>query len=270
LKTYYELLGIAPNAPTDEIKRAFRKEIARYHPDKVQHLGDEFQEIAAVRAAELTEAYRVLMDEVARRKYDDGLAEGTPAPRTQPSGERSTSAPSTPAASAQPWTEPEDRPDSRVTHARATTSDFVRKAALGRLREAVAAVAGSAEASPSRGLDAVFALKPKAGLFRKAEPAVRLLVKFVATVDAPAIEAAWPLALQAGDQGETVCLMMLGEGQLAPARELSVAVAEQRRRARKTGPVLIPVDIRVWEALFPPEVPASVRAIVQRLKEGKL
>ena len=33
-----------------------RREIARYHPDKVQHLGPEFQEIAATRAAELTEA----------------------------------------------------------------------------------------------------------------------------------------------------------------------------------------------------------------------
>lgn len=47
MKTYYELLDVAPQASSDEIKRAFRREIARYHPDKVQHLGPEFQEIAA-------------------------------------------------------------------------------------------------------------------------------------------------------------------------------------------------------------------------------
>ena len=35
------------DAPADEIKKAFRREIARYHPDKVQHLGQEFQEMAA-------------------------------------------------------------------------------------------------------------------------------------------------------------------------------------------------------------------------------
>jgi DnaJ-class molecular chaperone len=74
LKTHYELLGVASDAPAEEIKRAFRREIARYHPDKVQHLGAEFQEIAATRAAELTEAYRVLMDDGQREKYDAALA----------------------------------------------------------------------------------------------------------------------------------------------------------------------------------------------------
>jgi DnaJ-class molecular chaperone len=55
--TYYDLLQVGPAAPADEIKRAFRREIAKYHPDKVQHLGTEFQEIAATKAAELTQAY---------------------------------------------------------------------------------------------------------------------------------------------------------------------------------------------------------------------
>ena len=50
LKNYYQLLEIAPAAPADEVKRAFRLQIARYHPDKVQHLGAEFQAMAAGRA----------------------------------------------------------------------------------------------------------------------------------------------------------------------------------------------------------------------------
>jgi hypothetical protein len=56
---------------------------------------------------------------------------------------------------------------------------------------------------------------------------------------------------------------------LAPARDLAAAVAEQRRKTRKSAPVLVPVDVRDWEALFPPEAPAAVRAILQRLRDGK-
>ena len=47
-KTYFELLSLPTTATLDEIRRSFRREIAKYHPDKVQHLGEEFQEIAAV------------------------------------------------------------------------------------------------------------------------------------------------------------------------------------------------------------------------------
>mgnify|MGYP003349405467 CR=1 FL=1 len=53
MKTHYELLAVEPTADADTIKKAFRREIARYHPDKVIHLGAEFQEMAATRAAEL-------------------------------------------------------------------------------------------------------------------------------------------------------------------------------------------------------------------------
>src|SRR2546430_10792065 len=74
LKNYYELLEIVSTASSDEVKRAFRAQIAKYHPDKVQHLGKEFQEMAAGRAAELTEAYRVLSNETERGDYDRILA----------------------------------------------------------------------------------------------------------------------------------------------------------------------------------------------------
>src|SRR5436309_4088428 len=70
LKDYYALLEIAPTSSADEVKRAFRQQIAMYHPDKVQHLGKEFQAMAAERAAALTEAYRVLSHEGRRADYD--------------------------------------------------------------------------------------------------------------------------------------------------------------------------------------------------------
>src|SRR3954447_20075101 len=80
------MLDVAPAASVDEIKRAFRREIAKYHPDKVQHLGKEFQEIAAIKAAELTQAYKSLSDETLRAEYDGLLATGeTPADAHRPS-----------------------------------------------------------------------------------------------------------------------------------------------------------------------------------------
>ena len=80
LKNYYELLEVEPAASQDEIKRAFRHQIARYHPDKVQHLGKEFQEMAADRAAELTEAYRILSDANLREQYNQSRGQASPAP----------------------------------------------------------------------------------------------------------------------------------------------------------------------------------------------
>ena len=67
------MLSLRADAPADEIKKAFRREIARYHPDKVQHLGQEFQEMASGIAADLTEAYRILMDPAMRAKYNEDL-----------------------------------------------------------------------------------------------------------------------------------------------------------------------------------------------------
>lgn len=44
---YYELLGVERNATPQEIKRAFRKKAAKYHPDKNKSSGAEkmFKEI---------------------------------------------------------------------------------------------------------------------------------------------------------------------------------------------------------------------------------
>src|SRR5262245_42653128 len=93
MKTYYELLELTSEASLDDIKRSFRREIAKYHPDKVQHLGEEFQEIAAVKAAELTQAYKTLSDETLRADYDESLRTGGNADAARhPSGAAATAA----------------------------------------------------------------------------------------------------------------------------------------------------------------------------------
>jgi len=56
----YETLGLARGASADEIKHAYRELANKYHPDKVSHLGKEFQEIAHRRFKEIQAAYDAL------------------------------------------------------------------------------------------------------------------------------------------------------------------------------------------------------------------
>ena len=59
-KDPYTVLDIDQNASPQEIKTAYRKLANKYHPDKVQHLGEEFRKLAERRFKEIEEAYRVL------------------------------------------------------------------------------------------------------------------------------------------------------------------------------------------------------------------
>jgi len=54
---YYATLGLEKGASMDEIKKAYRKLSMKYHPDKVRHLGDEFQKIAETKMKEINGAY---------------------------------------------------------------------------------------------------------------------------------------------------------------------------------------------------------------------
>ena len=58
----YEVLGVARGASIDEIKNAYRKLANKYHPDKVNYLGDEFKELANKRFKEIQEAYQELVN----------------------------------------------------------------------------------------------------------------------------------------------------------------------------------------------------------------
>ena len=54
----YEVLGVSRESSPEEIKTAYRELAAKYHPDKVQHLGHEFQQLAERRFKEIQDAYR--------------------------------------------------------------------------------------------------------------------------------------------------------------------------------------------------------------------
>lgn len=62
MKDYYTTLGIEKGASKDEVKKAFRKLAAQYHPDK--KTGDE------TKFKEISEAYAVLSDDKKRAEYD--------------------------------------------------------------------------------------------------------------------------------------------------------------------------------------------------------
>ncbi len=59
-KDPYTVLGVGRNASADEIKKAYRRLVNTYHPDKVSHMGEEFKELAEKKFKEIQEAYQQL------------------------------------------------------------------------------------------------------------------------------------------------------------------------------------------------------------------
>lgn len=54
---WYDILEVKLNASSDQIRTAYRKKIALYHPDKVASLGPEFSVIAERMTKQINEAY---------------------------------------------------------------------------------------------------------------------------------------------------------------------------------------------------------------------
>lgn len=61
----YETLGVNKSATQDEIKKAYRKQAMKYHPDK--NKGDA---TAEKKFKEANSAYQTLSDEGKRQQYD--------------------------------------------------------------------------------------------------------------------------------------------------------------------------------------------------------
>lgn len=75
MKDYYQILGLQKGATREEVKKAFRKLSATFHPDK--KTGDE------AKYKEITEAYATLGDEKKKAEYDTyghSFAGGQPGP----------------------------------------------------------------------------------------------------------------------------------------------------------------------------------------------
>ena len=66
-RDYYDVLGVAKNAPEEDIKKAYRKLAMKYHPDRNQ--GDDAKK-AEEKFKEAKEAYEMLTDPQKRAAYD--------------------------------------------------------------------------------------------------------------------------------------------------------------------------------------------------------
>ena len=256
-KNHYDVLEVAPTAPAEEIKRAFRAQIALYHPDKVHHLGKEFKEMAAGRATALTEAYRVLSNESQRAEYDRTLGA---APHSEAPSSPSSSEPS---PSPSPQAEPQRA--SPFTKERAGADQILRKATLEKIRQALALTGAHYDETQVRGFDIALAPKPK--MFGGGKRP-RILGRFVEPVDAAAVADSWSLAIKwISTTADEICVFLLGSS-VAPQRELSDAIAQQRRRHRTAKLTIIPIDLRSWDAHVPVDVPGVCKDLLTRLKSG--
>ena len=69
VRNYYEMLGVEKNAPSNEIKKAYRNLAIKYHPDR--NLGNK---AAEEKFKDINEAYEVLSDQTRRVQYDQSIS----------------------------------------------------------------------------------------------------------------------------------------------------------------------------------------------------
>jgi DnaJ-domain-containing protein 1 len=62
-RSWWEILNVDKNASPEQIKGAFRKEISKYHPDRVEGLGKELRELADQKAKEVNRAYTLAKEQ---------------------------------------------------------------------------------------------------------------------------------------------------------------------------------------------------------------
>jgi molecular chaperone DnaJ len=67
VENLYAILGVAPNASDEEIKKVYRALAMRYHPDRNQALGAE------ARFKAVTKAYEILSDAAKRAEYNQSV-----------------------------------------------------------------------------------------------------------------------------------------------------------------------------------------------------
>jgi hypothetical protein len=272
VKSHYELIGVDPSADAETIKKAFRRAITQYHPDKVTHLAAEFQELASIRAAALTTAYKILTDADARAEYDEtliGRAAAVVAPTPQPVQ------PAAAADTPEPEQQRSDGPEtSRFDEDRAGKIDIVRRATLQRVYLALGQTVGECDFPTVRGFDLACVPRGKVGtslslsdLLKKPVAPV-VLVRIVSIVDGGTAMEAFGNAVRSRIDitGRAVALLLIGN-QLGPAGELARAIADARKKSPVTQDRIFPVPINThdWSVMFPRNTPDAIRTLVERL-----
>lgn len=273
MKTHYEVLGLDPSADTETIKKAFRREIARYHPDKVVHLGQEFQEMAATRAAELTVAYKTLTDENQRKGYDANMINRPPTPKAGAASRPATSSAHSFMSPDAPITDfgydPPAVDTRQFDRERAGRDAILKRAMTDRVRAIVEDLYGKVETPSVRGFDLVMVPVKGPRLLGATPP--RVLIKLVDSADGAAVNEGWANAARARVHVPKSPLIVLllarkiaGQGELLRAVE---ALMRQPKAGDGPGEIaVVIVDTGDWSARLPPGASAVVRKLADRLR----
>jgi hypothetical protein len=276
VKTHYEILGLEPSADVDSIKKAFRREIARYHPDKVIHLGAEFQEMAATRAAELTVAYKTLSDVALRQEYDASMAAGLPPPHLpqtpRPDPPRAGSPePARPDAPIPEYkTPPAAGGRGRFAAERADRDIILKRAIASRVLAIVESLYGKLETPAVRGFDLAMVPVAKPRFLGAMPP--RVLVKVLESVDAAAIAEAHTAASRSRvHSGKSPVVVLLLARNIAPQSEISKAhEIAARQRQTPDGPAEVVVAVVAtadWSCRLPANTSSEVQKLADALRE---
>jgi curved DNA-binding protein CbpA len=249
LKNYYEILAIDPLSSPEEIKRAFRTHIALSHPDKVSHLAKEIQELASMRTAELTEAYRVLSNAKMRSDYDRQL-QNTVKSMASANGQ-------------------EQRSRNGEPSGKLGKDTFLYKTGLARLKDAVLETFPGMQEMQWKGFDAAFVHRRKWNLLGPGRGCTQVFVRALPLVDSQAVEDGWHGVCRtvSGIRGD-IYLFLMGIELDSPAK-LSTTILFLQRRTRlqnQTRILVVPLNVNSFAPMIPSGAPDSLRAIIRALK----
>jgi curved DNA-binding protein CbpA len=255
LKNYYEILSLDPSCSSEEIKCAFRQQVALSHPDKVSHLSPEIQALASLRTAELTEAYTVLRNESRRSDYNRELEKVIrtgASTRGQEKEKRCAN----------------DHPETAVTEPE--VSEFLRSMALERLESAVKqTLSGGARPMPMEGFDASYTNHRKWNVLSAGKRFAYLLALVLPCIDSSAVRDGWTRALKIGRMASGDIYLFFMGAKIGDANSLSSTILElQRQNHQKTEATLfaIPININSFNVLMPLNAPDLLRDIVKAMR----
>jgi DnaJ-like protein len=250
------LLGIALPASAEDVKRAYRRQISRYHPDKVQHLGEEFQVMAAEKSAQLTHIYQQLME--------SGGSDQTIDATSKPADT------GTPMAAAAQTTGAAPRQVNRASTWQAVAvgcPSLILGAAVDRVTQSVRWTMPRAEEVPVAGFTLACRTRPDwRGLFkRKRPPSEAVLLR------APSDIGPGPRQrirdLMPGVDGAIVMFDLVLNPRAAGQEEPLGRTPSARREADVFS---VTVDAMTWKARVPPHAPEIAHLILERLRDARV
>merc|ERR1719494_1155574 len=71
-KDYYKVLAVSKDSSDDQIKKAYRREALKHHPDRHSGATEDVKKQEEVLFKEVNEAYSILSDPKKRGAYDRG------------------------------------------------------------------------------------------------------------------------------------------------------------------------------------------------------